>query len=273
VLWFMTFFVSFPPMIGYSTCVTIAGFVYGMKGWLIIASATVVGSTASFIVSRTVLRKYVSRLAERNKRFAALSLVLKHDGIKLLIMIRLCPLPYSFSNGAISTIPTVTWQNFMLATALVTPKLLLHIFVGRQIGLLAEEGNKMDAKTKMISYLSIAIGMAAGIATGYFIYVKTKARADQLEAEEAAAAGGEEGRRRMSDAGPDYMDDPDVGDAALRRDADDMSLHTTYADDERGRAYSDDYTDDEDARERDVFDDGDGSVTGDEDEGRRKGVL
>ncbi|GAB7334358.1 hypothetical protein MBLNU13_g06374t1 [Cladosporium sp. NU13] len=273
VLWFLTFFVSFPPMIGYSTCVTVAGFVYGMKGWLIIASATIVGSTASFIVSRTVLRKYVSRLAERNKRFAALSLVLKHDGIKLLIMIRLCPLPYSFSNGAISTIPTVTWQNFMLATALVTPKLLLHIFVGRQIGLLAEEGNKMDAKTKMISYLSIAIGMAAGIATGYFIYVKTKARADQLEAEEAAAAGGEEGRRRMEDAGPDYLDDPDVSDAALRRDVDDMSLHTTYADDERNRAYSDDYTDDEDARERDVFDDGDGSVTGDEDEGRRKGGL
>jgi hypothetical protein len=52
-----------------------------------------------------------------------------------------------------------------------------------------------------------------------------------------------------------------------------MSLHTTYADDERNRAYSDDYTDDEDARERDVFDDGDGSVTGDEDEGRRKSGL
>lgn len=279
VLWWMTFFVSFPPMIGYSTCVTIAGFVYGMKGWLIIASATIVGSTASFIVSRTVLRKYVSRLAERNKRFAALSLVLKHDGIKLLVMIRLCPLPYSFSNGAISTIPTVGWRNFMLATALVTPKLLLHVFVGRQIGLLAEEGSKMDAKTKMISYLSIAIGMAAGIATGYFIYVKTKARADQLEAEEAAAAGGEGGRhgqRRMSsDAGPDYVDDPELGDGSLRRDADDMSLHTTYADDERGRAvaYSDEYTDDEDARERDVFDDGDGSVTGDEEEGRRKGGL
>ena len=77
----------------------------------------------------------------------------------------------------------------------------------------------------------------------------------------------------MSDAGPDYLDDPEVGEGSLRRDVDDMSLHTTYADDERGRAYSDDYTDDEDARERDVFDDGDGSVTGDEDEGRRKGAL
>jgi uncharacterized membrane protein YdjX (TVP38/TMEM64 family) len=276
VLWGLTFFVSFPPMIGYSTCVTVAGFVWGMYGWFIVASATIVGSTASFIVSRTVLRKYVSRLAERNKRFAALSLVLKHDGIKLLIMIRLCPLPYSFSNGAISTIPTVTWQNYMLATAAITPKLLLHIFVGRQIGLLAEEGSKMDFKTKMISYLSIAIGMAAGIATGYFIYVKTKARAEQLEAEEAAAGpangGGEDARRRMSDAGPDYLDDPDVEAAALRRDPDDFSLHTTYADDERGRGgYLDDFTDDEDARERDVFDDGDGSMTGDEEEGRLKG--
>jgi len=273
VLWFLTFFVSFPPMIGYSTCVTVAGFVWGMYGWFIVASATIIGSTASFIVSRTVLRKYVSRLAERNKRFAALSLVLKHDGIKLLIMIRLCPLPYSFSNGAISTIPTVTWQNYMLATAAITPKLLLHIFVGRQIGLLAEEGNKMDIKTKMISYLSIAIGMAAGIATGYFIYVKTKARAEQLEAEEAAAAngGGEDGRHRMSDAGPDYLDDPDAEAAASRRDPDDFSLHTTYADDERGRGYLDDFTDDEDARERDVFDDGDGSMTGDEEEGRMKG--
>ena len=137
----------------------------------------------------------------------------------------------------------------------------------------------MDAKTKMISYLSIAIGMAAGIATGYFIYVKTKARADQLEAEEEAAAaaiGGEERRRRTSDAGAEYADDPEVGGGGgrLKRDSDDVSLHTTYADDERGRsAYSDDYTDDEDARERDVFDDGDGSVTGDEEEGRRKGVL
>lgn len=29
ILWAMTFVVSFPPLIGYSSCVTIAGFVYG----------------------------------------------------------------------------------------------------------------------------------------------------------------------------------------------------------------------------------------------------
>lgn len=269
ILWFMTFFVSFPPMIGYSSCVTIAGFVWGMYGWFIVASATLVGSTVSFIVSRTLLKGFVSRMTEKNKRFAALSLVLKHDGLKLLAMIRLCPLPYSLSNGAVSTIPTVTWYNFALATALVTPKLLLHVFVGRQIGMLAEDGSKMDAKTKAVSYISIAIGMAAGVATGYFIYIKTKARAKELEAEEIAAAGGEGGRRGSIPEG-EYLDqeDEDEEDAARRR-RDDVSLHTAYADDEEDRGFRDD--DDDDAVDRDPFGVGDGSVTGDEEEGDHKG--
>lgn len=30
ILWAATFFVGFPPLIGYSTCVTVAGFVYGV---------------------------------------------------------------------------------------------------------------------------------------------------------------------------------------------------------------------------------------------------
>ena len=261
ILWLMTVLVAFPPMIGYSTCVTVGGFVFGMKGWFILATATIVGSTCSFIISRTVLRGFVSRLTEKNQKFAALSLVLKHDGLKLLVMIRLCPLPYSLSNGAISTIPTVTWQNFALATAIASPKLLLHIFVGSKLGDIAENGDKMDGKTKAVSYLSILIGMIAGVAVGYLIYNRTKVRAQQLEAEEAAAA--QHGGRRQSSDPDGYIDDPNERRAvdALRRSDDDVSLHTTYEDDLEGgrRAYSDDYTDDEDAQERDPFDEGDGA--------------
>lgn len=262
ILWVMCFCVGFPPMIGYSTCVTIAGFVFGMKGWFIIATATVAGSTAGFIVSRTLLKDFVARLTEKNQRFAALSLVLKHDGLKLLVMIRLCPLPFSLSNGAISTIPTVTWWNFALATAIASPKLLLHIFVGSRLGDLAENGDKMDTKTKIVSYVSIVFGMVAGIATGYVVYVRTRARARQLEAEEAEAA---VSGRRNSSHGSDFIDDPDEQAAVdfLRRRDDDISLHTAaddYLRDVEG-GYRDEWTDDEDASERDVFRDGDGLAT------------
>ena len=271
ILWFMTFFVSFPPMIGYSSCVTIGGFVYGVKGWFIISTATVIGSTCAFIVSRGVLKNFVSRLTEKNKRFAALSLVLKHDGLTLLIMIRLCPLPYSLSNGAISTIPTVTWSNFAIATAIASPRLLLGIFVGSRLGDLAENGDKMDTKTKVVSYISIAIGIVAGIATGYLVYVRTKARARQLENEEAAGA---VAGRRTSNAGTDFIDDPDEQGAVdyLRRSESDISLHRTYEGDLESGAYRDEFTDDEDAQERDVFDDGDGGYESEETvEGKKDG--
>jgi hypothetical protein len=221
----------------------------------------VIGSTASFVVSRTLLKSYVTRLTESDKRFKALALTLKHDGIKLLVMIRLCPLPYSLSNGAISTIPTVQWPQFMAATAAASPKLLLHVFVGSQLGRIADSGDKMDARTKAISYLSIAIGMAAGVATGFIMYTKTKSRGRELEAEEREAAiRGEvpEGDGLEEDVGGfGYSDDGMEGDAteAIRGD-DGISLHSSLD-------YRDDFSDEASPDLDRVFRHG----SGDEEEG------
>lgn len=217
--------------------------------WFIAASATIVGSTVSFICSRSVLKSMVHRLIANDKRFAALALTLKHDGLKLLVMIRLCPLPYSLSNGAIATFPTVHWASFAIATAIVSPKLMIHIFIGSQIEKIAESGGKMDPKTRAISYLSIIIGAVAGIATGWFMYKKTKERARQLEQEER------EGVRRTSieDLENEYVDDPDALEAAeaLREDEDDISLRSAVVDE-----YHDESSDTEE--DDDPFKSGDG---------------
>ena len=135
--------------------------------WFIVATATVAGSTCSFIASRSILSKFVHRLVANDTRFEALSLVLKHDGLKLLCMIRLCPLPYSLSNGAISTFPTVEPAMFALATAIVTPKLLIHVFIGSRLAVM---GDKMDAGTKAVNWISIIVGMMIGAVTGWLIY-------------------------------------------------------------------------------------------------------
>lgn len=232
------------------------------SSWFIAATATIAGSTASFVLSRSVLKNLVHRLIANDKRFAALALTLKHDGLKLLVMIRMCPLPYSLSNGAVATFPTVHWASYALATAIVSPKLMIHIFIGSQFEKIAESGGKMDAKTKAISYLSIAIGAVAGLITGWFMYKKTKERAAQLEAEERA------GIRRASidDLERDYADDPAALEAAerLREDDDDISLRTTWDDE-----YHDEPAETGDAVEigDDPFKDGDGD--GEEDRPRR----
>jgi uncharacterized membrane protein YdjX (TVP38/TMEM64 family) len=138
--------------------------------WLLYASATVLGSICSFIASRTVLSKFVHRLVERDKRFAALALTLKYDGLKLLCMIRLCPLPYSICNGAISTFPTVQPLMYGLATAIISPKLLVPAFIGSRIRILNEKGEEMSLGSKLINIFSIIVSIAAGIFTGWYIY-------------------------------------------------------------------------------------------------------
>ena len=100
-------------------------------------------------------------------------------------MIRLCPLPYSFSNGAMSTFQSVSPAAFALATAIATPKLLIHVFIGSRLRELAgSDSYRMSTGTKIINYASIIAGMALGLFTGWLVYTKTQARARQLEAEE-----------------------------------------------------------------------------------------
>lgn len=240
VLWILVFICAFPPVIGYSTTVTISGFVYGFpNGWFIVSTASVAGSLAAFIASRTILSKYVHKLVGADKRFEALALTLRHDGLKILCMIRLCPLPYSLSNGALSTFPTVHPLSFALATAIVSPKLLIHVFIGHRLAAIAESGGKMDGATKAVNYASIILGSVLGATVGYIIYQRTMARARELEIEELEAGNGQ----ALSPAtNPGYNDLDDEDAAALMVDPDDISM---WDREDREAGYRDEFTDDE----------------------------
>jgi uncharacterized membrane protein YdjX (TVP38/TMEM64 family) len=242
LLWFAIFFSAFPPLIGYSTFLAIGGFVWGFpNGWFIVATANVAGSLASFVACRTVLSKYVNKLVGDDKRFTALALVMKHDGLKILIAIRLCPLPYSISNGAMSTFPTVSPLNFALASALASPKLLIAVFIGSRLADIVENGGKMGTGTKVINYASIIFGALLGVGLGIYIYQRTIARARQLELEEEAVLNG---AAEGSDGG--YFDGESGARQALAHSApagmddDDISLWDNDAE-----AYRDDFTDEE----------------------------
>jgi uncharacterized membrane protein YdjX (TVP38/TMEM64 family) len=262
ILWLITFITAFPPMIGYSTCGTTAGFVYGVwEGWLILATATVAGSFCSFIVSRTILKSYVERMVEHDKRFAALTLTLKQDGLKLICMIRLCPLPYSLSNGAMSTIKTVHPGMYALATAIITPKLLIHAFIGSRLAAIAKNGEEMSTGTKIVNYVSIAAGGIIGAAVGYYIYQKTMARAKQLESEEEAAI--RDSVRRTGRPPKQFTDDPETEEAAETLADDAVDYFDEDAAERGASAYRDNPSDEDDPFGRgDGTDDEGGTAVG-----------
>lgn len=228
LLWILTFITAFPPIFGYSTTLTISGFVFGFpNGWFIVASATICGSLASFYASRTIFLKYVNRLVGQDRRFEALASVLEKDGLKILCMIRLCPLPFSLSNAALSTFPTVKPISFTLATAITSPKLLIHVFIGSRIAAIADFGHEhqLDNKTKAINYFSIFAGVIIGSTVGWFIYQRTLARARELGGTNDTVL------HQISDPEQPYTDSTDT--EALTEDGNRVQLEGSCQDNER----------------------------------------
>ncbi|CAD6503958.1 BgTH12-07949 [Blumeria graminis f. sp. triticale] len=209
ILWVLTFIAAFPPVFGYSTTITMAGFIFGFpNGWFIVATATVCGSLVAFVASRTILSDYVHRMLRQDKRFEALASTLKHDGLKVLCMIRFCPLPYSISNAAMSTFPTVHPASFALATAIASPKLLIHVFIGSRMAAIADsgQGRHLDAGTKVINYISILTSLALGTAVSWIIYKRTIARARELEFTELQGGMFDSSLNLLSDTDQIYRD-------------------------------------------------------------------
>lgn len=182
ILFMLLVMVAFPPLIGYSALSNLAGMAYGFPGgWPLLASGTVIGSFISFLAFRYLLRDRAQRLASTSTKFAALTHTLEQSTFTLLWLIRLCPLPYSLSNGALASIPSVKPWAFLVATACTTPKLFIHVFVGDR---LARMGTEKDTASKIVDLISILLASFAGIATTYIIYTRTMALARAMDAQD-----------------------------------------------------------------------------------------
>lgn len=118
-----------------------------------------------------------------------------------------------------------------------SPKLLIHVFIGSRLAILAEEGDKMTAGDKAINYIGMAVGGAIGLAVGLAIYRRTMARAAELAREEGRDIDAAE----QGDGGYDDTDTTllDPEDAAAIMDDDALSLWDT-----QGNGW-DEYNDDD----------------------------
>ncbi len=141
-----------------------------------------------------------------------------------------------------STFPTVKPLTYALATAISTPKLMIHVFIGSRLAVIAKSGEKMDATTKAINWASIAGGVILGTLTGWLIYKRTVARSRELEAEER------QNIRQSASHPEDFVDDPESQATAVTRLEEDQIDFLDYENEGTNR-YQDEASEDED----DVF--------------------
>ncbi|KAF8528966.1 Golgi apparatus membrane protein TVP38 [Hysterangium stoloniferum] len=164
---------SFPPMVGYSTCVSICGFAYGMQGYYVAGPATLIGSGLAFIVLRLLFMERIMAWSLKNEKWQALEEIIQANGLPLIILIRLSPFPpYVYSQALFASISVVKFWQFMLATICYQPRILLAVFIGSKVGTLSDgrQRGEMDTTTKILNSVSIVAGILLSLGIGWFLY-------------------------------------------------------------------------------------------------------
>ncbi|KAI0321817.1 Golgi apparatus membrane protein TVP38 [Amylostereum chailletii] len=167
--------VSFPPMVGHTTALNLCGFAYGIKGFAIAGPASLFASAFVFLVLRYFFSKRLHRWSSTSEKWQALENVINAKGLPLMVLIRLSPFPpWVYSNSLFASVKVVSIWQFMAATICTFPRYLLYVFIGSRISMLSDgkQRSEMDTHTKVINWLLIVVGIAAGVAAGWIVYVQ-----------------------------------------------------------------------------------------------------
>lgn len=99
---------------------TICGFAYGPFGGLLVAgSGAIIGSALTFVILRLLFKRRIKSWTAQNKRWQAMEAVIDAKGLPLVIMIRLCPIPWVYSNALFASMESVKLWQFVIATMCV----------------------------------------------------------------------------------------------------------------------------------------------------------
>lgn len=69
---FIVVIISFPPLVGHTSIITLCGFAYGMKGFYVAAFGSLVGSAISFSLLRFLFKERLHHWLGSNENWKAL---------------------------------------------------------------------------------------------------------------------------------------------------------------------------------------------------------
>ena len=96
---FLFTLISFPFGIGYIVLNMVAGYLYGfVRGQLVVMISVTVGFTVSFFFCRIWFREYAQKIVTSNAMQAIMRVVEGKNGLKVIVLTRLTPIPFGLQN-------------------------------------------------------------------------------------------------------------------------------------------------------------------------------
>jgi uncharacterized membrane protein YdjX (TVP38/TMEM64 family) len=107
------------------------GILFGVVGGMVwVIAGSTLGAAAGFLVGRYVARERVAGLVGKNPKLAGIDLAIRREGWKIIALLRMCPLPFGFSNYAYG-LTNVSFWHYLGATAIgILPAEVVSVCLG-----------------------------------------------------------------------------------------------------------------------------------------------
>ena len=141
-----------------------AGAIFGLvAGTVVVAAGATLAATLAFLLARTVLRGWVTSLAARDRRFAAVDRAIGREGTKIVFLVRLSALfPFTIVNYLFG-LTAVPLSRYVAATAIgILPGTIAFVAIGA-----AGAAAATQERTRLLFLIvGVALALAVSIVVG-----------------------------------------------------------------------------------------------------------
>ena len=142
------------------------GFAYGpFWGLVLVSPVSVFAATASVVLGRTVARDWVVRRLGQDPRLAAIDAAVGHNGLKIVLLLRLSPLfPFNALNYLLG-LTRVRMRDFVLGSWIgMLPGTALYVFIGSLVTTASELASGARPSTGLWGQALLIVGLVATLA-------------------------------------------------------------------------------------------------------------
>lgn len=176
--------VSFPPLIGFSSLVILIGIVYGFRGFLLVTTISSIMSTASLSLFKYYFQSISQKIIDSHENLQLFTSVIKDsetsfvEEVFILTLMKLCPLPYSLTNGGLGCVPGISPLAFFLACLLCSPKYFIQLFMGIQLRKINDDKTN---SSKVLDFTMILVTLASFATLSTVLYSRLKLKIQQRQ--------------------------------------------------------------------------------------------
>jgi len=115
-----------------------------------------VGAALAMLMGRFVFKDWVTKKSENYPKVKAIQKAIQQEGLKLIFLLRLCPvIPFNILNY-IMGITEIKFSHFNLGSLGMIPGTLVYVFIGTTISSIADAASGTSQNSTLILVLFIA---------------------------------------------------------------------------------------------------------------------